>query len=34
VGLNLTDTYDTRPPESGTNNDYNVSFTIGWSYRR
>jgi hypothetical protein len=34
VGLNLTDTYDTRPPESGTNNDYNISFTIGWSYRR
>ena len=34
VGLNLTDSYDSRPPESGTNNDYNVSFTIGWSYRR
>jgi hypothetical protein len=34
VGLNLTDSYDTRPPESGTNNDYNISFTIGWTYRR
>jgi hypothetical protein len=34
VGLNITDTYDSRPPESGTNNDYNVSFTIGWTYRR
>lgn len=34
VGLSFTDTYDSRPPESGTNNDYNLSFTIGWSYRR
>jgi hypothetical protein len=34
VGLSITDTYDSRPPESGTNNDYNVSFTIGWTYRR
>ncbi len=34
AGLNLVDTYDSRPPESGSNNDYNISFTIGWSYRR
>jgi len=34
VGLNLSDTYDSRPPESGSNNDYNFSITIGWSYRR
>ena len=34
VGLSLTDTYDSRPPESASNNDYNISFTIGWSYRR
>ena len=34
VGLNVSDTYDSRPPESGSNNDYNISFTIGWSYRR
>lgn len=34
VGLNLVDSYDSRPPESGSNNDYNISFTIGWSYRR
>ena len=34
VGLNLVDSYDSRPPELGSNNDYNISFTIGWSYRR
>jgi hypothetical protein len=34
TGLNFTDTYDTRPPEGGVNNDYNLSITIGWSYRR
>ena len=34
VGLILTDTYDSRPPESGVNNDFNMSITIGWSYRR
>ena len=34
VGLNVSDTYDSRPPESGSNNDYNLSVTIGWSYRR
>jgi hypothetical protein len=34
VGLNFTDTYDTRPPEGGVKNDYNMSVTIGWSYRR
>jgi hypothetical protein len=34
VGLNFTDTYDSRPPEGGVNNDYNLSITIGWKYRR
>jgi hypothetical protein len=34
VGLNFTDTYDNRPPEGGVNNDFNMSVTIGWSYRR
>ena len=34
AGLNFTDTYDSRPPEGGVNNDFNMSITIGWSYRR
>jgi Protein of unknown function, DUF481 len=34
VGLNFADTYDSRPPEGGVNNDFNMSITIGWSYRR
>ena len=35
VGVNLTDTFDSRPPNAGAEtNDYIMSFTIGWSYRR
>lgn len=35
VGVNLTDTFDSRPPEeTAQTNDYIMSFTIGWSYRR
>lgn len=35
VGLNLTDSFDSRPPEEdASHNDYIASFTIGWSYRR
>ena len=34
AGLNFTDTYDSRPPEGGVNNDFNMSVTVGWSYRR
>jgi len=34
AGLNFTDTYDSRPPEGGVNNDFNMSLTVGWSYRR
>jgi hypothetical protein len=34
AGLSFTDTYDSRPPEGGVNNDFNMSITIGWSYRR
>jgi len=34
VGLNFTDTFDSRPPEGASNNDFNTSLTIGWSYRR
>jgi hypothetical protein len=34
VGLNLGDTYDSRPPEDGAQNDFVVTATVGWSYRR
>ena len=34
AGIRLTDTFDSRPPEGATKNDYVVEFTIGWSYRR
>jgi hypothetical protein len=34
VGLNFTDTFDSRPPAGASNNDFNTSLTIGWSYRR
>jgi hypothetical protein len=35
VGLNFTDTFDSRPPDvNAATNDYVTSFTIGWSYRR
>lgn len=35
VGINLTDTFDSRPPdENAPTNDFITSFTIGWSYRR
>ncbi len=35
AGISLTDTFDSRPPdETATKNDYIMSFTIGWSYRR
>jgi len=34
VGLNFTDTFDSRPPEGASNNDFNMSITIGWKYRR
>ena len=34
TGIRLTETFDSRPPEGATKNDYVVEFTIGWSYRR
>lgn len=35
VGVSATDTWDSDPPEAGaTTNDFIMSFTIGWSYRR
>ena len=34
AGIRLTDTFDSRPPEGATKNDYVAEFTIGWSYRR
>jgi hypothetical protein len=35
VGLTFSDTFDTRPPDTGApKNDYILSLTIGWSYRR
>jgi hypothetical protein len=35
VGLSFSDTYDSRPPdETASKNDYLLSMTIGWSYRR
>lgn len=35
VGLNFTDSFDTRPPDVGSpTNDFIATFTIGWKYRR
>jgi hypothetical protein len=35
AGINFTDSFDSRPPEEdASHNDYILSFTIGWSYRR
>ena len=34
AGVRLTDTFDSRPPEGATKNDYVTELTIGWSYRR
>lgn len=35
AGILLSETFDTHPPdESVTKNDYVMTFTIGWSYRR
>jgi hypothetical protein len=35
VGVTATDTFDSEPPdETATKNDFIVTFTIGWSYRR
>jgi hypothetical protein len=34
AGIRFSDTFDSRPPEGATKNDYVTEFTIGWSYRR
>jgi Protein of unknown function, DUF481 len=35
IGISATDTFDSDPPEeTATTNDFIMSFTIGWSYRR
>ena len=35
TGVRFTDTFDSRPPDTGASkNDYVVTLTIGWSYRR
>ncbi len=34
AGINFTDNFDSRPPEGAERNDYVLTFTIGWSYRR
>jgi putative salt-induced outer membrane protein YdiY len=34
AGIRWSDTFDSRPPEGATKNDYIVTLTIGWSYRR
>ena len=35
VGINLTDTFDSKPPDvTASRNDFITSLTIGWSYRR
>jgi hypothetical protein len=34
TGIRFTETFDSRPPEGATKNDYVVEFTVGWSYRR
>ena len=34
AGIRLNDTFDSRPPEGASKNDYVTELTIGWSYRR
>lgn len=35
VGVNLSDTFDSHPPDANaSNNDFVISLSIGWSYRR
>ena len=34
AGILISDTFDSRPPEGATHNDYITTLTIGWSYRR
>ena len=34
AGVRFTDTFDSRPPEGASKNDYVTELTIGWSYRR
>jgi len=35
AGITFTDSYDSRPPEEdASHNDFILSFTIGWTYRR
>jgi len=34
TGIRFTDTFDSRPPEGATKNDYTLELTIGWSYHR
>jgi hypothetical protein len=35
VGVTITDTFDSKPPEEdATKNDFVSTVTIGWSYRR
>jgi len=35
LGANLTDTFDSKPPEAtASKNDFVTSITVGWSYRR
>jgi len=34
TGIRFNDTFDSRPPEGATKNDYVIELTIGWSYRR
>jgi Protein of unknown function, DUF481 len=35
AGINFSDSFDSRPPEEdASHNDFILSFTIGWSYRR
>jgi hypothetical protein len=34
AGVRFNNTFDSRPPEGATKNDYVTEFTIGWSYRR
>jgi hypothetical protein len=34
AGILVSDSFDSRPPEGATHNDYVTTLTIGWSYRR
>ncbi len=34
IGLQFRDSFDSNPPTGNAQNDYTVSFTIGWKWNR